>query len=296
MREVAQRGRMFRLLISVTALLYLTLAGVAASAATVITHNYSDAAKEELALEVLKLVLANDPSGTEYTYRSLKENVDEARLVEMLKDGSVNIMWAGAQESYERELIPIRIPVFQGLLGHRVFIIRKGDQPMFDQVETLEDLKKIPLGQGRFWGDTAILKDNGFNVVTAVKYEGLFHMLEGGRFDYFPRGVHEPWSEMDSRPDLNLTVEKNLLLVYPFAMYFFVAKDNPELAKAITAGFMEARRNGSYNELFFNHPVIKEAVEKSNLSQRKVFRIPNPNATPETPIDKEEFWLDLDDL
>lgn len=261
-----------------------------------IVHNYSNAPKEQLALEILKLVLSNDPSGTQYTYRSLDENVDEGRLVQMLNDGVVNVMWAGTQVQYERELLPIRIPMFKGMLGHRVFIIREGDQAKFDRVQTLEDLKKIPGGQGRFWGDTEVLKDNGFNIVTAVKYEGLFDMLDGGRFDYFPRGIHEPWSELQSHSDLNLTVEKNILLVYPLAMYFFVGKDNHTLAEAIRAGFMAAIENGSHEKLFFNHPVIKNALEKSQLKNRKIFRIPNPHTTEETPLDQTDLWLNIEDL
>ena len=49
-------------------------------------------------------------------------------------------------------------------------------------------------------------------------------MLEGGRYDYFPRGVHEPWSEITARPHLPLTVEKHILVKYPMPAYLFVNK------------------------------------------------------------------------
>jgi hypothetical protein len=277
----------------------IVLCGTAAAStasAVVINHNYSDAPKEELVLEILKLVLANDPEGHQYDYRPLNENVDEGRMVQMVKDGQLDVMWAGLQESYERELIPIRIPIFKGLLGHRIFIIREGDQARFNHIETLDDLKAIPGGQGRFWGDTEIMKNSGLKVVTAVKYQGLFHMLDGSRFDYFPRAAHEPWSEIPTYPDLKLTVEKNILLVYPFFMYFFVAKDRPDMAAAIERGFLAALENGSYNQLFFNSPIIKEALQRSQLQNRKVLRIPNPFISPEAVADQERFLLNLEEI
>ena len=50
-------------------------------------------------------------------------------------------------------------------MGYRIGIIRKGDQAQFDQLTSLEDLKKILMGQGLDWPDTNILNNNGFNVV-----------------------------------------------------------------------------------------------------------------------------------
>ena len=96
--------------------------------------------------------------------------------------------------------------------------------------------------------------------------------------------------------DLQLTVEKNLLLVYPFAMYFFVAQDNQKLGNAIQTGFRNAVDDGSYDTLLFNHPEVRKTLEKSNLKDRIVFRLPNPNMTKETPVDDKSLWLNLDEL
>lgn len=177
------------------------------------------------------------------------------------------------------------------MLGYRIFIIRKGDQALFDQVRNLDDLKRLRAGQGRFWGDTAVLKAAGLDVVTPVKYSSLFPMLAGGRFDYFPRAIHEPWSEVASQKDLDLVVEKRILLVYPFAMYLFVAKENPALARKIEKGFELAIADGSFDKLFYGHPVVRTAILDSDLRHRFVLRIPNPNMTKETPTHRPELWL-----
>ena len=40
-------------------------------------------------------------------------------------------------------------------------------------------------------------------------------MVDGDRFDAFPRGVNEPFGELAQRPDLpDLKVEDTILLVY----------------------------------------------------------------------------------
>jgi hypothetical protein len=36
-------------------------------------------------------------------------------------------------------------------------MIKKGTQHKFDGIQTLEDLKRVSLGQGRFWADTNVL-------------------------------------------------------------------------------------------------------------------------------------------
>ncbi|VUD41208.1 hypothetical protein TDB9533_00440 [Thalassocella blandensis] len=252
--------------------------------------------KEQLVLSILKLALSKANNGQNYQFEELTEYTTEARLLTWIGDGTLDVMWAGTQPKYEKELYPIRIPIFKGMLGHRIFIIREGDQGKFDKVQSLDDLRAIPLGQGRYWGDTAVLKNANMTVVDPVKYKNLFPMLEGGRFDFFPRAIHEPWSEVEMHKELNLTVEKNLLLVYPFAMYFFVSRENPTLAQAIQTGFRNAIDDGSYDDLLFNHPEVKKTLQYSNLKNRTVFRLSNPNMTKETPVDDTSLWLNLEDL
>ncbi|HEX5393925.1 MAG TPA: hypothetical protein VFW68_11605 [Rhodocyclaceae bacterium] len=258
--------------------------------AEVIVHNRADDPKEQLVVDLLKLALSE--TGGEHEFRALPEFVDQARAVEMLDKGTLTVLWAGTTREYEEKLLPIRIPVDKGMLGYRIFIIRKGDQALFDQVRNLDDLKRLRAGQGRFWGDTAVLKAAGLNVVTPVKYSSLFPMLAGNRFDYFPRAIHEPWSEVTAHKDLDLVVEKRILLVYPFAMYLFVAKDNQALARQIEKGFERAIADGSFDKLFYNLPVVRAAILDSDLKNRLVLRIPNPNMTQETPTQRKELWLD----
>ena len=261
------------------------------SHALTIRHNAVLDEKEGLLLGILKIAVRQvEPNAV---FESPDEFIPQFRAEADLLNGKMSVVWGSSTPEREEKLKAIRIPAIKGLLGHRIFIIRPENQYLFDRVQTLDDLKKLKAGQGVDWGDTEILRSAGLNVITANKYESLFYMADGGRFDYFPRAVHEPWAELANYPELNLTVEKNLLLVYPLTMNFYVAPDNQELHDIIYKGLEMAIQNGAYDEFFFKHPMVKDALEKSNVSQRRVIRIQNPNVHPETPLDRKEFWLDF---
>ncbi|MBQ1783557.1 MAG: diguanylate cyclase [Gammaproteobacteria bacterium] len=257
--------------------------------AATISHNLATEPKEAYVLGALKLALAY--SGTD-TFVPTSTFLEQGRLVEELKSGAISVMWAGTQPQYEEELRPIHFPVLKGLLGYRIFIIRAGDQHRFSQVNTFDQLKRLTAGQGAFWADTEILRSAGIPVITSVKYPGLFHMLDGGRFDYFPRGAHEPWSELVNNRTLPLEVEKELCVYYPLPMYFFVARNNEALAKRIEDGLEQALTDGSFDRYFFANPTIQDVLSKANLQQRRQFRITNPSLSPQTPLDRSELWFD----
>lgn len=251
----------------------------------------------ELALNILTLALSKVSDSYSLTQMPNTNNNTERNITKIeSNDGSLDVMWSGASEDLDTRLQTVRIPIFKGMLGHRIFIIRNGEQHRFNSIKSLSDLNQFDAGQGTFWGDTRVLKSAGIPTITTRKYNNLFKMLEGSRFDYFPRAIHEPWSEVSTRPELNLVVEKNVMLVYPYAMYFYVNNQNKGLHDKIYQGFEIAIQDGSFDKLFFSAPSIKSVLEKANLKNRTVIRIDNPMMHPDTPFDRKEFWLDLEKL
>ena len=113
-------------------------------------------------------------------------------------------------------------------------MIRKGDQKIYSRIRKLSDFGKLRLGQGDGWNDIPNLEANKLRVVRGPNYQGLFGMLSLARFDYFPRGVNEILPELSTHqpkyPDL--AIEEDLLLHYPFPVYFFVAKNTPRTGEA----------------------------------------------------------------
>lgn len=245
-------------------------------------------------VEMLKLALSK--IGGDYTLEPVFEEMTQVRQVEDVKNGKLDVIWAGTSKELEDQLEPVRIPLFKGLLGHRFLIIRKGDQARFNQVKNIDDLRTIALGQGTAWIDTKVLEANRLKVVKTMKYQNLFYMLDGGRFDAFPRAVFEPFNEIASRPKLNLAVEERLMLVYKMDFYLFLNKENKKLARELEKGFDIAIADGSFEKIFLSSPLVKEAIAKGNLKNRIVIPLDNPFNSSQTPIDRPEYWIDPNTL
>lgn len=264
------------------------------TSARTITYNNDPTPKEQYMVDVLKLAIKK--SGADFHLKPTPEVFPEAKVRADLEAGSIDIYWGAATKGDVKKFRPVYVPLVKGLLGYRLFIIKQDSQATFNRVDSLATLKQLVAGQGHFWGDTPILANAGLPVETAVKYENLFHMLEGERFDYFPRAAHEPWSEVASHRELGLSVEKNLLLAYPLAMIFYVNKEDEELATVLTNGLERAIADGSFDDYFFNSPLIQSALSKSQISSRTIFNINNPYLPEGIPLDRKEFWLDVDKL
>lgn len=241
---------------------------------------------------VAMLKLANQHINNKYHFDIISDGITKSRIMEEVASGTLDVFWSSSNNELESRFDPIRIPLFKGLLGHRIFIIRAGDQARFDQIKTLEDLKKIKLGSGATWADTKILQANGLNVITSNKYPNMFYMLDGARFDAFPRAVFEPYKEIANNPSLPLVVEKNLMLVYRMPYYLFVRKGNRQLVDDLTTGLERAIADGSFEQLFLNDPSVRDVIEKVNMNQRRIIYLDNPTASTLTPVNRPELWVD----
>jgi len=255
----------------------------------------NDNGSDPNAAYVIKMMkLAIEHIDTPYTIEINREQYSQAKVNEEVRTrGLLDVVWTTADAEIEKALLPIRIPLLKGLLGYRIFIIHKKNQFKFSHVNTLDDLKKISIGQGRTWTDAKILESNGLNVIKSNKYPNLFYMLDGERFEAFARGVNEPFGELAQRPEMkDLMVEETLLISYKMPFYLFVAPDNQKLAKELELGFNRAIADGSFDKVFYNDPNIKDVLDKANMKNRKVFYLDNPFLTKETPLDRKELWFD----
>jgi hypothetical protein len=219
----------------------------------------------------------------------------QARWINMLQSDKSNfVIWTMTDKEREQQLRPIRIPLFKGLFGYRVLLIRKQEQARFDHINDIDDLAKLLGGQGTHWPDTLILQANGLPLTTAETTESLFRMINAKRFDYFPRGVSEAWFELLQRKEANLVVEENLLLYYPTAIYFFVNKNNEALAQRIEKGMEVLIDNGKFDQFFYNHPRVSSGLER--LKNRRIIYLKNPYVPVQTPVNNPRYWIDLSAL
>lgn len=245
------------------------------------------------AINMIKLAL--DTAGIEYELKISEGTLTAARQQQDAEDGVIDIMWAATTEETEQRLLPIRVPLYKGLLGHRVFIIHEDNRNLFANVSQFSQLQKFIFGQGKGWPDTDIMRHNGLEVETGT-YEGLFLMADGQRFHAFPRGVNEPWGELEQRPELELAVDQNLMFVYRMPFYLFVSPKRPALAQSIEQGLMQAISNGSFDELMMQDPMVQMVLERGNMAGRQIFELDNPGLPAATPIDNPDLWFDVEAL
>jgi len=244
----------------------------------------------DYALDLLKLALSK--VGPDYRVELAEFPMNQERQILEL-EGARSIDVAPVPTSAEREarLLAVYIPINRGVLGWRLGLIRKGDAARIADVASLEDLKRVRLAQGLHWPDTEILRANGIPVITGPSYEGLFKMIIGSRFDYFPRSVMEIWNEQASNAEA-LEVEPRIALHYPnYASYYMLNRGNTRLAEIIRQGLEKALADGSADLLFDKHH--GESLRRAQLDKRIIIELKNPLVTPGTPVNRPELWYDL---
>lgn len=236
------------------------------------------------------LQLALQKSGNAYQTKPSKRDMPQWRTLRHVELGlGVDVIWTFTTPERETSLLPIRIPIDRGLLGWRLLLIKEAFNTQFANLNDQEQLKKLRAGQGHDWPDLPILQHNGYTVSPSASYEGLFHMLALNRIQYFPRAVTEIDIELAARPNMGLAVAPKWVFFYPAPLYFFVKKDQQELAAAIDKGLRIAIRDGSMRQLFLQH--FGTAIQHANLKSRQVIRLQNPLLTKETPINQAQLWF-----
>ncbi len=308
----------------------------------VYNHNPSDANGSYCKKLLQEVILPNAPEFP-CTLKEIRQDsqgeATQQRVSQDVQYGELTVMWAATEPNLESTLIPIRIDIFKGLFGARVLMMNtpglltpnNHGVLVEAQASWVEDEKQkyhalsqklakvsevhdfsrlgIRFGQGRTWADTDILEANNLIVVKTTKYQSLFYKLGAGRFDVFPRGIHEPFGEIErlltgdwAFPDgarETLEVDQNLLLLYPNPYFLFISPTRPDIAKYIELGLERAMQNGSFDAFFYQDTRVKIAFEKGNFQGRRVIQLSNPYLTPETLRvyeERKDLFLDFDAL
>ena len=249
-----------------------------------------DSEPEAYVAELLQLAVERAP--LRYRLQPSAEPMAQSRAQQMLEQHSphLQVMWAMTTREREQRLLPIRIPIYKGLIGWRISLLRQQDAQLLSQVNNLADLKPLRFGQRHDWPDTPLLRANGLQVVTSPSYSGLFAMLQAQRFDAFPREVVTVWQEQAEarRNGLQLAVDEHVVLHYPSAFYFFTSRQDPQLAEHLRQGLEAAIADGSFERLFQKRH--GETLRRARLEQRRVIELENPELPAETPFHRQELW------
>ena len=238
-------------------------------------------------IELLELAL--EKTGVRYDVKPTDEVILQGKAFNLLSNNrSINILWSMTNQQREAEFLPIRVPIFKGLIGWRVLLIEPSLLPKLES-SNLRDYSAV---QGMDWPDTKILQSNGFNVVNATSYDEAFTIMHRNQADMFPRSVIEVLAEMaDDNLRRELIIEPNYVMRYPSAIYFFVNKRNKILAKLLEQGFNSAIADGTFDALF--DEVYLPLLKELKVKQRQLLQLSNPLLPVETPLANEHLWYPI---
>ncbi len=212
-------------------------------------------------IEALKLALSKTGDGEPAPVLvHAAPDLPRPRMRQMLQDGLLDLMWSTTTPEREAQALPVRFNLLKGINELRFLLVRAADLSPLRSVRTLEALRRFRAGAGTYWSDAQILRANGFIVETATKSELLFRMLKAGRFDFIPRTREEIDAELLQFTDQGFAELPGVALQYKQPLYFFVARDKPQLAERLMRGLSLAAADGSFDTLFMAEPGLKTAL------------------------------------
>lgn len=268
--------------------IFLTACSVRVSAQDVV---YAGEEREAYHIELMKLALSYFPE-KKYNIRAFGHDIPKQRAyILMANDDGIDVIIGTSTAEREALYHPIRFPILKGLNGWRVALVKKNNINLFENVTTEKAFKKLIPGQFHSWTDTKILEENGIKVAKGGNYQGLYQMLSRGRIDYFPRSILEVEMNRDRNKALNLVIDPHILIKYPNAYYFYVSKDNLQLAEDLRQGLELALADGRFDKLFMK--TYGDVLKRLQVNKRRVFNLKNPLLLESTPVEREELWVNL---
>lgn len=243
-------------------------------------------------LELAELILARTAAqyGENHIHPSTLPDPAQERCLNMLREGQVDLAFVPPSAERLRDFAVIPFDLHNGMLGYRVLLIRKTDAERFTQVNTLADLRQLRGGFGSQWSDFSLFARNQLPVEGLANPDNLLAMLGKRRFDYYHRGLHEAWRELDENPVAGgeLMVEPHLALVYHLPVYFTFNRHDQPLKRRFEQGLALIQADGSLQALFSRH--FGQLATQAGLEQRTLIPLDYPNP-PGLPAPDTHLWL-----
>jgi len=252
---------------------------------------YAGSTQNNYPIQLLKHALSYD-NKTHYRFIDFGKRLPKMREFNLLgKANGIDVVVGGATMVRERLALPIRFPIMQGLFGWRIALVHQDNKNIFKEIKKLKHFKKFSALQFHTWSDSETLLSNDIKLIKGTDVEGLYMMLDKKRADYFPRSVLEIDDDLAKHQHLAIEKEKNILIWYPKAVYFYVGKNQTALATSIRRGLELSLSDGSFKALFMKY--YGDIISKLQAENRHVFKLNNPLLSPLTPLSRAELWLDL---
>lgn len=200
----------------------------------------------------------------------------------------INLLPASPQrlsmvEAGRLRMIPV--PLERGLLGWRAPFALQGRQERFADIQSLEDLRALTIGQGAGWWDVEIYRAAGIPTreLQAWRHGEFVAQMRTGVIDLFPMGLEESLSYFlpyfrQRHPQL--TLDGTLLLRYPWYRFVWVSPhtDADELYRALQEGFDIICNNGEFEAIWDQ---TRQPPPADAWQGRTVIHLENPLYSPD---------------
>lgn len=235
---------------------------------------YGGQQRQDYYTELLQLALSY-PGGQAFQLQASGLDIPKQRAFDLMnaREG-IDVLFGSVSRERLQRYRGVPFPILKGYNGWRVALINRNSPDILRGIHSKKHLSRLSAGQFLTWSDTKILRHNGLLVATSSDVNGLYGMLQRGRIDYFPLSALEIAQELRTHPNPDLMIDPHLLLVYPTATWFYVAKDNPALAEALLQGLQQAERDGSFDQLFQRY--FGAALTRLQLEKRTRITLENP--------------------
>jgi hypothetical protein len=199
----------------------------------------------------------------------LEKELTQLRISEWVEDGKISLHWLLQSEQRDKKYIPIKVAITNGLIGHRLLLIPKGHQHIYNKIKTLDDFKRLGKvgGFGRNWFDIKVWEINDLKYEIADgDWRTIFRKVAAKNrgIDYFSRGVNEISSEQKQYPGLE--IEKNLMFVYVRDFRFYLGPSGKKYKQILQNALELSQKNGIMDNLIDKY--WGSDLEKLNFDNR----------------------------
>lgn len=222
--------------------------------------------------------------------------MQRGRALEAMKVGDlINVYFSPPKKEWMENTTVIHVPIRRGILSYRLLLINRKDLKLFENINSVEELKKLKAGVQHGWSTTEILEEGGFDFVKAYNFDGLFYMLESHRFNYLLRGSHEIFDELNFRKNelKNVVVEPTLAIYLPTPTYTYVSPGELRLSRRINMGMEMMVNNGDMKKIFDKYYL--DDLKKAKLHKRKIIEIKSNAPIEPAVLNKKEYWFGLEE-
>lgn len=201
----------------------------------------------------------------------------QKQIARMLDDDMISLHWFVHTKKRDKRWIPIKIGLTNGLVGHRILFIPKNKQSLYNNINSLDDLRKTGMVNafGKNWFDRKVWEANKLPyVVVDGEWRVIYRMLpEADRgIDYFSRGANEIIKEAEHQPHLD--IEKRLVLVYDRDFRFYLSSPAAKYKNLIESSLRKAKESGLMDKLVREH--FSDVFTSLNLDNRVKINLKSP--------------------